>query len=187
MNSFHTKKALPTLPQPWRPHKDREWAQQSVACALTEEAHFRAFTWGEGEWLSQHLPSVSPTSGWLLQGEHAIKQSLLILQYLRRGRYPPKAQKVCNFTTAKYLANLGGWHLLGCSWIHCLAFMCLKMRLGFVAAHKPDPCWTLLDPPGSKVKGISDSDLLSTHKIKCSFHQGRQSAGTVWEKWQRNR
>lgn len=136
----------------------------TAKCSLCPERESTFSCLDVGRRMASSAPSVSPASGWL-QGEHTIRQSLLILQHFKKGRYAQTAQEDCNFALAKYLASLGGWHSLACSWIHLQAFMCLKMRLGFVAAHKPDACWTLLDPPGSKAKGISDSNLLSTHKI----------------------
>lgn len=58
MNSFHTKRRSQPCLSPGD-QMDREWAQQSVACALKEKAHFPALTWG-GEWIPQHPLSALP-------------------------------------------------------------------------------------------------------------------------------
>lgn len=128
----------------------------------------------EGGFLST-VSSVSPAPSWL-QGGHTIRQSHVILHYLRSGRFHQIAWEDYH----SIILGQPGRHRLisACSELNApQAFTCLKRRLGFVAAHKQDARWTLLNSPGNKVKGISDSHLLSTHKIKCSFRQGKRSAG----------
>lgn len=176
---FPCQRALLTPPQPWRSHRHRERAQQSVTHALKEKAHFPVLPKGRGGegWLSQHLSSVSPTSSWP-QGGHTTRQSHAILQHLKSGGFHQIAREDCNFITAQYLGSLGGCHQLACSWIHRRALRAYRWGLVLWQPANQmlaEPCWAL---PGARSREFQTQIYWAPTKLNALF--SRESRVQAW-------
>lgn len=145
-----------------------------------EKAYFPALPYegrGEGGFLST-VYSVSPAANWW-QGQHTMRQSHLILQYLSKERFHQKAWEDCSFITASYLASLEGSDLLAWGGIHCRPSVSKKV-FGFVAAHKWDACWNLLNSIRNILKGFQAYiywALTKVNELLAGKAEGRHSLG----------